>query len=375
MVPLEMAQPDSKTGNILVVDDHPQNVQLLADRLLPYGYQVATADNGESALAAIAASPPDLVLLDVVMPGLDGYEVCRRIRANPQTTMLPVVMVTALDSKGERVKGLDAGANDFLGKPISNEELRARVESLLKMKFYYDETVVLKEILEERVEAQGEEIKHLGQLRRFLSPPVAEVIISSGDMACLDSHRREIAVVFCDLRDFTGFSEAVEPEEAMSVLRSYHQALGELVDEYEGTIDHRAGDGLMVFLNDPLPCERPAELAIRLALAMQDKVSELRQSWHRYGRDLGFGVGIAYGYATIGFIGHAGRIDYQASGRPVNLASRLCDEALDGQVLVNERVLAECEHPLVSQTVGEVEIKGLPKPIPVFNIESLASPD
>ena len=370
-----MSKSAPNVSRILVVDDNAQNVQLLVDKLMPLGYQVRTANGGREALACVEREPPDLILLDVVMPEMDGYAVCRAIKAEPATEVIPIIMVTALDPKEERIRGLEAGADEFLGKPFSNTELLARVRSLLRIKTLFDEVAAksaaladLASSLEERVRTQVGEIERLKELRRFLSPPVADALATQGNQSYLKSHRREIAVLFCDLRNFTGFSEVVEPEDAIAVLQEYHEALGDLVDKYEGTIDHRAGDGMMVFFNDPLPCDDPAERAVRCAMEMRGRLRELRRDWARFGEIAGFGVGISYGYATIGLIGHERRLDYAASGRPVNLASRLCDVAKDGQILVTERLLYECRGAFEAEPIGEVEIRGMPRSTPLYNI-------
>ncbi|HWO43475.1 MAG TPA: response regulator, partial [Candidatus Eisenbacteria bacterium] len=308
-------------AKILVVDDTPKNVKLLADLLSVKGYNVVTAESGAEALGKLEIENPDLVLLDVVMPEMSGYDVCRRIRDKPATATLPVIMVTALDPAEERVKGLDAGADDFLTKPIHQPELLARVRSLLRIKDLHDrvltqaaELAEWNKTLAQRVEEQVEQLERLGRLKRFFSPQLADLILKGGAEDPLATHRRELTVVFLDLRGFTAFAETAEPEEVMAVLHEYHAAMGKLITEYEGTLEHFAGDGMMVFFNDPLPLPNPAEQAIRMALAMRERVHELTFKWRKLGYDLGFGVGIAQGYATIGAIGFEGRWEYGAIG-------------------------------------------------------------
>src|SRR5881296_2281515 len=233
-------------AKILVVDDTPQNVKLLADLLAVKGYAVATAASGAQALEKIETEQPDLVLLDVVMPEMSGYEVCRKIRGNPVTVTLPVVMVTALDPEQERVKGIEAGADEFLTKPINQPELLARVKSLLRIKLLHDELAEWNRTLERRVEEQVAQLERLARLKRFFSPQLAELIVSGGAEDPLKSHRREITVVFVDLRGFTAFAETAPPEEVMGVLHEYHREMGRLILECEGTLEHFAGDGLMV---------------------------------------------------------------------------------------------------------------------------------
>jgi CheY-like chemotaxis protein len=222
--------------------------------------------SGEEALAKVASEKPDLVLLDVMMPGLSGYDVCRRIRSDPATALLPVVMCTSLDPQQERVKGIEAGADDFLSKPVNQPELFARVKSSLRVKALHDELALLNASLEKRVAEQVSEIERLARLKRFVSPRVGDLILAGEVDDPLKTHRREITVVFTDLRGFTAFSETAEPEEVMGVLREYHAALGRIVLAHEGTVEHFAGDGVMILFNDPLPLEEPELAAIRMAL-------------------------------------------------------------------------------------------------------------
>lgn len=214
----------------------------------------------------------------------------------------------------------------------------------------------------------------MARLRRFLSPQVAEVIESSGNEALLQSHRRDIAVVFCDLRGFTAFAEAAAPEEVMSVLGEYHAALGALIHEYEATLERFIGDGVMVWFNDPLPCPNPCERAVRMALAMQASIGTQSGTWRKAGHRLGFGVGITYGYATLGRIGFEGRFDYSAIGSVVNLAARLCSEARDSQILVDSKVLNAVQAEIEYETLGEFALKGIRVPVEVYNVIRLKGP-
>jgi class 3 adenylate cyclase len=360
---------------ILVVDDTPLNVKLLADLLELRGYQVNTASSGAEGLAKVASFQPDLLLLDVMMPGMSGYEVCETLRADPATEILPVILVTALDPNEERIKGLEAGADDFLSKPVNQAELIARVRSLLRIKSLHDQVQAQaadlrewNETLERRVAEQVGEIDRLARLRRFLSPQVADAVISSGEEQALASHRALIATVFCDLRGFTAFSETAEPEEAMEVLQGYHHAMGELIHAHGGTIDHRAGDGIMVIFNDPLPCDDPAGVAVRMSIAMRERMAELGGQWRKLGHRLGFGVGVSLGYATVGIVGFEGRYDYTANGSAVNLAARLADEAEDGQILVSQRAHTAIEGAVSAESVGELSLKGFHGPVAAFAV-------
>jgi adenylate cyclase len=362
-------------AKLLVVDDTPKNVKLLADILTARGYHVVTAASGAEALSQVEAERPDLVLLDVVMPEMSGYEVCRKLRSNPATQLLPVVMVTALDPGEERIKGIEAGADDFLTKPINQAELLARVKSLIRIKELYGtvqhqaaELEDLNKNLEHRVEDQVGQLERLGRLKRFFSPQLAELILSGGTEDPLKTHRREITVVFLDLRGFTAFAETAEPEELMAVLRDYHTEMGKLILQHEGTLERFTGDGMMVFFNDPVPVANPAERAIRMALAMREQVRQLTAKWRKMGYELDFGVGIAQGYATIGGIGFEGRWDYGAIGTVTNLASRLCGEARPSQILVSQRLLGTVEELVEVEPVGELTLKGFHRPIAAHNI-------
>jgi len=368
----------STPAKILVVDDTPANVKLLADLLAVKGFGVATAANGEEALVKLAAERPDLVLLDVMMPGLSGYDVCRRIRAEPATALLPVVLVTSLDPQGERLKGIEAGADDFLSKPINQPELFARVRSLLRVKALQDEVRrqadELREWnarLEERVAEQVAQVQRLSQLKRFFSPKVAEAIVTAGESSILAPHRREICYVFADLRGFTPFTDRAEPEEVEAVLRDYHATMGEIANAHDGTIDRFAGDGILIFFNDPFPVPEPGKRAAAMVLAMQARFVALREQWQALGHDLDLGIGVALGFATLGAFGFEGRRDYSAIGSVVNLADRLCGEALGGQILIDRRTRAGLGDAADVEPAGPFALKGYSQPVPAFLLKAL----
>jgi adenylate cyclase len=333
---------------ILVVDDLPQNVRLLRAVLEPRGYEVAEASSGEDALERLGGGDVDLVLLDVLMPGIDGYEVCRRLRADPATAFVPVVMITA-SGEQEKRRALDAGADDFVAKPFDQAELLARVRSLLRVKAYHDE-----------IEAFNR------GLRRFLPAEVADLV--KNDPSVLDAHRREIAVVFCALAGFAAFAERAEPEDVMAVLNAYHSALGELVDASEGALVRLTGDELTVVFNDPSPCDEPAAAAVRLALALRDRVWELAEAWNSLGFELQLAAGVSLGHATIGRIGSDQRWEYAPVGTVPTLAERLCESAAPGQILVSRRVFAATEALAITQPAGDLTLRGFATPTPAFDV-------
>jgi len=369
-----------RTPKILVVDDVPENVRLLEAVLVPRGYEVVTAHDGDAALDLVEAEEPDLILLDVMMPGLDGYAVCTRLRANDDTAMLPVIMVTSSVGQ-EKTRAIEAGADDFIPKPFNHDELLTRVRSLLRIKRYHDtikeqaaELAELNRTLEQRVQAQVDELERLRRLRRFLSPQLADAVVSSGDETILRSHRRQVAMFFADLRGWTSFVDAVEPEELMRVLGEFHGAIGRLVKRFDATVGFLEGDGVQLFFNDPIEIPDAALRAVRTGCALREEMDLLMPVWSKRGYDLDFGVGIALGYATCGEVGFEGRSDYAAIGAVTNLAARLADEATGGQILIAKRLYAEVEQDIEVEPAGKFALKGFRRPVAAFDVVAVRSP-
>ena len=368
-----------------MVDDNPTNLEVLRVRLNAQGYEVVTAVDGEDALNRVREVEPDLVLLDVMMPKLDGISVVKELKQDSTLRFTPIILVTAKADTRDIVTGLEAGGDDYLTKPFEHAALLARVRSLLRIKELHDtvqsQATQLKEqteqlsswnrLLEERVAEQLAQIERIGRLQRFLAPQVAQMIASSDPSdSLLASHRREVTVLFCDLRGFTAFTDASEPEEVMGVLREYHENLGELIFRYEGTLERFLGDGIMIVFNDPIPCDDHTERAVRLALDMRERVDELAKQWARRGHVLGFGIGIASGYATLGQVGFEHRREYTAIGRVINLASRLCDEAKAGQIVISQRAFSAVEQSVGASHIGQLNLKGFTRPIDAYEVVS-----
>jgi DNA-binding response OmpR family regulator len=357
-------------ARILVVDDQRANAEMLAEALRGRGYDVLTANDGVAALEEIGKARPDLVVSDILMPGMDGYTLCARLRAQPATALLPVILVTSLDAQVERVKGLEAGADDFLSKPVNWEELFARVRSLLRVKSLQDELKELNQKLEQRVVEQVAQLHRLGRLKRFFSKPVAEAIIAGGE-ELLEPHRREITAVFLDLRGFTAFTDRADPDQVLELLRAYHATLGRTVGEFSGTLEHFAGDGVMIFFNDPLPVDKPAERAVQMALALQKAFTPIAEAWARLGHEVGLGVGIAQGNATLGVIGFEERWEYAAIGNVPNLAARLCGAAHVGEIIVDSNTEQDIAAVAKLEPIGPLTLRGFLQPVPAFRLQAL----
>jgi adenylate cyclase len=350
-------------GTALVVDDSSVNRLVLVRRLETLGLEVLQADNGVQALDVLAARPGrvDVVLLDVLMPELDGYETLAAMKADESTRHIPVLIVSSVEELDSVVRCIELGASDYLTKPINASILAARINASLAAKRLHD----VEQELSRTIQRQKEE------LSRFLSPQVAALVSSTDGEQLLAGHRREITVAFCDLRGFTAFAEQADPEELMTLLSEYHRLMGEAITKHEGTLEHFAGDGVMVFFNDPIPQDDHVERAVRMAVDMRERFADLAATWRHRGYELGFGVGIAVGYATLGRIGFEGRHDYGAIGNVTILASRLSSQAQAGQILLSPRAQTMLEEVIESEPVGELTLKGLARPVLASNVVAM----
>lgn len=359
-------------NKILIVDDEPFNLDLLEQELMEYDYVLERAVDGVDALAKADAFSPDLILLDYMMPRLNGVEVVKQLRQSERHKSVPVILLTAKATQEDKVAGLDAGADDYVTKPFDSVELLARVRAMLRIKELHDQLDAWNRTLADKVNAQVEEIQRIGRLKRYLSPQIAETILRD-DENLFKTHRREITIVFLDLRGFTQFSDTAEPEEVMDFLRDYHAEMGQLVFKFEGTLERFIGDGIVVLFNDPLPCADHSQKAAQMAIEMRERVKELRTMWAKKGFDLDLGVGLATGYATLGTIGFEGRMDYSSIGNLPNLAARLCAEAKGGQILTDQKTASRLESTMQIEPVGELSLKGLARPVSAFNLLGLKS--
>lgn len=368
---------------ILVVDDIPANIEIVRMRLEARGYDVVTAVDGEDALEKAAALDPDLILLDIMMPKLDGIAVVRRLKQDDSLRFVPVILLTAKADAKDVVEGLDAGGDDYLTKPFDPAALIARVRSMLRIKALHDvvqeQAATLRtqaaqladwnQTLETRVAKQVGDIERLGKLQRFLAPQVAALIAAEdGTDRLLQSHRREVTVVFCDLRGFTAFTDTTAPDGVMTVLREYHALVGDRVFRHEGALERFAGDGIMTMFNDPVPCPDHPARAVRMALDIRRGLDDLARVWRERGHDLGYGIGIAVGDATLGQIGFDRRSEYAAVGSVTNLASRLSDEARSGQIVVSQSIYERVGARVEAASLGELKLKGFKRTIPAYDI-------
>jgi len=364
---------------LLVVDDDEDNRYTLTRRLNREGYRnIVTATDGRMALELLRSQSFDLVLLDISMPEMNGYRVLEVMKADADLREVPVIMISAIEDLGSVVRCIELGAEDYLPKPFDPTLLRARVHASLEKKTLRDavraqaaELALWNRKLEQRVQEQMAQLDRLGKLKGYFAPQIADSILSGGGEALLKTHRQEVVVVFVDIRGFTAMTDECEPEEVMAVLADYHRVMGPLILAHEGTLERFAGDGMMIFFNDPIRVENPALHAVNMALAMQDAFASLRTKWLGDGYNLDLGMGIAQGYATLGAIGFEGRWDYACIGSVTNLASRLCSEAKGGQILTNRKTLTRIESMVNVEPIGDLMLKGISHPTPTYRITSI----
>lgn len=372
----------AEKATVLIVDDTPTNLALLVD-VLKTDYRATVAINGEKAIElASSAHPPDLILLDVMMPGMNGYEVCSRLKSRPATSQIPIIFVTAMGEVEDETRGLDLGGVDYVTKPINPAIVKARIRTHLavsrqarelerlvaRLEEQAVELALFNQTLEQRVADGVAQLERLGRLKRFFSPSVVEMLLSGATEDPLKSHRREVAAVFVDLRGFTAFTETSDPEDVMRVLGEYHESMGQLVMAYGGTLEHFAGDGMMIYFNDPVEIDNPAAVAVEMAIDMQARFATLVVGWHKRGYALSMGIGVALGYATIGAIGYEGRRDYGVIGNVTNLAARLCAESTGGQILISQRVQGLVSDFARTDAIGELQLKGFHRPVAAYAV-------
>jgi len=342
-------------GPLLLVADDNADMRSYLARMLAGQYRVVLARDGAEALEQARALRPDLIVTDLMMPRMNGIDLLQAVRRDNALRLTPVIFLTARAGSEARVESLEAGADDYVAKPFDEHELLARVHNLI------------------RARAQERELAALqkDKMTRLMPQHLADMILSGNRDDLLKGHRAEITVVFIDLRGFTAFAEIADPEDLMTVLRQYQGEMGRLIFTYNGILERFSGDAMMIFFNDPVPVPNHAEQAARLAIAMRDRVEGLRMQWSQRGIDLGAGIGITTGYATLGLIGFAERQDYAAIGTVTNLAARLCSAAQHGQILVSGRFLELVQHLARTEPVGQLALKGFHQPVPAFNLISL----
>jgi adenylate cyclase len=358
-------------GRVLVVDDTAFNRRLLVRLLASIGHEALEAEHGQAALDLLrdpATAPVDVILLDIVMPEMDGYETLEILKADPELSDLPVIVISGVDELESVVRCIRMGAADYLPKTVDPEILRARIEASMAGKRLHD---LERETLEAQTRMLATIDRQRSELSRFLSPQVAALVSSDDGEAMLAGHRREITSMFCDLRNFTSFSEAAEPEEVLGFLRAYHGVMGPLIVQFEGTLEHFAGDGFMTFFNDPVLQPDHAARAVGLGVAMREHFRDLSADWRKRGYVLEIGIGVATGYATLGRIGFEGRYDYGAVGHGIILAARLSGEAGPGEILIDSRTHVAAEATIEASPAGERQLKGFSRPIPVYAVTGM----
>jgi signal transduction histidine kinase/class 3 adenylate cyclase len=355
---IEIRSPSTSMINaplVLVVDDNA-DMRNYVEQILRKDYRIAVAKDGAEAFELAQRLRPQLIVTDVMMPKMSGHDLLHSVRQDKALRSVPVIFLTARAGSEARIESLDAGADDYLSKPFDELELLARVGNLI------------------RARAQERELVHLQKekIARFLPPNLANMIISGEHEDFLKGHRREITVLFIDLRGFTAFVESTPPEQVMSVLRDYQTVMGRLISDHGGTLERFVGDAVMVYFNDPVPCPNHAQQAVKMAIAMRQAIYSLQEDWKKRGIQLGAGIGIATGYATIGAVGFEGRLDYAAIGPVTNLAARLCSEAQDGQILVSDPVLPLVDKVIKTESIGSLTLKGIQRPVAVSQVVDMS---
>ena len=352
----EISSPTSDHHPLLLVADDNADMRRYLERVLKKQYRIVLVKDGAEALEQAKTLRPDLILTDVMMPRMSGPDLLKAVREDRALGSTPVIFITARAGTEARIESLDAGADDYLAKPFDENELLARVDNLIRARNQQRELAKLQK----------------EKMARFLPSHLADMIISEDREDFLRGHRTEITAVFVDLRGFTTFSETADPEDLMTVLRQYQAEIGPLISQYNGTLERFAGDALMIFFNDPLPVPNHAEQAARMAIAIRQRVAALQAQWSKRGIDLGIGIGIATGYATLGVIGFEGRKDYAAIGPVTNLAARLCQEAKDGQILATGRFLELVETLVRTEPLGDLSLKGFQRRVSAHNIREMS---
>jgi adenylate cyclase len=362
---------------ILVVDDIPDNVTILTAHLKTVGYKTISGVNGLEAIELANEEEPDLIMLDINMPKMNGLNACSQLKQQENTKMIPIILITANSNVDEIVKGFEVGADDYLIKPFNYMEMLSRVRSMLRIRDAQQELIKvnteldeLNSNLEKKVKEQVDELERVNRLRRFFSPQIVKTITSENSEDVLGEHRREITVVFLDLRNFTSFSEKASPQEVIHTIREFHEIVGPIIFRYQGTLERFTGDGLMVFLGDPEPMEDHPVQAVKMCIEIRDKMEKLRSSWADKGYDLALGIGIATGEASLGTIGFEGRLDYAAIGVVTNLSARICGKAAGGQILLSQNTYEMIKDRFEIVPCGKIEFKGFSKLKQVYQVKS-----
>jgi adenylate cyclase len=341
---------------ILVVDDQPQNIELLEAHLVPLGYEIVKAASGEEALGKLSCNQIDLILLDVMMPGMNGYEVCKKVKKDSRNAYLPVVMLTALDNMEAKIEGLEAGADDFLNKPFQKFELVARVNNLLKIKFLRDEVELSNHLIS-------------SMLHRYVNDSVIEQILANPEKySKLGGERKKVAAFFCDVRGFTPLSENMNADDLIYLLNSIYKELTRIVFKNKGTFDKYMGDCIMAFWGAPAAIEDETLWAIRAALEMQGAFEDLKQGWPPELKKLGIGIGINYGEVVVGNIGTEEAMDYTVIGDVVNTSKRVESTARPGQVLITKNALSRVEGKIKIRALDPVQLKGKSLPVEIYEV-------